>query len=129
MTELEFKILLNEKLCDLADDIMYYYNPCKIENGKCLLDEFCCSRTRFKRQDGKEDCHFLKDGCTFKNLKCKLWFCETAIKNMSQECLEIFKNLENIAKLHGLTRKPFLGESYVGRQNEIHNLQNSVKDN
>lgn len=37
MNEMEFKILLNQRLCDLADLILHYYNPCQFKDGGCLL--------------------------------------------------------------------------------------------
>lgn len=120
MTELEFKIYLNDRLCDIADTILMYYNPCQIKDGKCLLGEkFCCFRTRFKRLDGSEECQFLgENGCTINNLQCKIWLCETALRKTNPECVEALKGIEAFAKIYKLTDRPFLGESYVGRKAE-----------
>ena len=127
MTETEFIILFNEKLYDLADVLINYYNPCQIKDNACKLvqdikndDKFCCM---FYSKDGKEKCVFLKDsGCAFRNIKCKLWLCETAIRGTDIKCIEALKSLESLAKLYDLTRRPHLGEHYVGKNAELKTL-------
>jgi hypothetical protein len=121
MTELEFKIIIHNKLCDIADTILMYYNPCQIKDGKCLLDNFpCCTRTNNKRLDGDIRCQFLgENGCTIRNLRCKTWLCETAIRKTNQECIEALKIIEQMMKLYGLGSGPYLGEHYVGKNEEI----------
>ena len=134
MNETEFKILLNEKLCDLIDAILYYYNPCQIKDNSCLLvndmrndKRQCCYRSHFASRTEDKYCPFLKsDGCSFRNANCKIWLCETAIKNADPKCLESLKNLENISKIYTLGRGPYLREHCVGKNKEISSL-NDVK--
>ena len=138
MTELEFKLVLNQKLCDLMDVLIYYYNPCQIKDGSCLRmrtiqDEhkFCCG---FYAPRGEKDCDrkcmFLQEdgSCRFRNIKCKLWFCETAIRSAPPELIQAIKILEEFTKLYKLTRRPFLGEGYVGRSKEVSVLNNQQSD-
>ena len=76
MTELE------NKLKELADIFLQMYNLCKINGAECLAgkDNPCCKITRFGRP-----CPFMQNGvCKNQNLECKIWFCETAIKNMNK---------------------------------------------
>lgn len=130
MTETELKIYLNEKLCDIADAILMYYNPCQIKDGSCTLcldmatsEQHCCFRSKFKKLDGEQHCQFLgKNGCTFRNIKCKVWLCETAIRKTDPKCVSALKALEEFSKLYELTYRPYLGESYVGRKLELKNL-------
>lgn len=130
MTEIELKIYLNDKLCDIADAILMYYNPCQIKDGSCTLCEdmatderHCCYRTNHKKLDREQHCFFLgKNGCLFRNIKCKIWLCETAIRKTSPECVEALKALETFANIYGLTSRPMLGESYVGRKAECEAL-------
>lgn len=57
----------------------------------------------------------MKKECTNPNLECKIWFCATAINNMNEDVLEMFKALEVIAKKNGLVTRPFIGDTnYVG---------------
>ena len=102
MTDLEFKIQLHNKLCELADLILYQYNPCQIRNGKCLDRDFPCCSSRFNRKDtGK--CMFLKEkGCGGDNVVCKVWLCDKAEKT-NEECTKALKIIEELAKLYGFT--------------------------
>lgn len=128
MNELEFKIVLNEKICDLAEAILHYYNPCELGKDSCLLSRkmgsntvTCCYETLFdKHGDAERRCQFLKEegGCGFRNVFCKIWLCATAIQN-SPQCVEDLKDLENLAKRYDLTRRPFLGQRYVGMTKEL----------
>jgi len=104
---------LEKKLEQVADEIIKIYSPCKIQDGKCLGGNptDCC---RKYPEPGCTTCIFLKNGCTKPNLDCKIWFCETALKNMPIEFREAVYSLENIAKQFNLTTHPFLGEPYVG---------------
>lgn len=126
MNELEFKILLNEKLCDLADAILHYYNPCRIRLDACLLSDAiggaacgCCGeRGKFDKVAG--GCQFLleKGRCGFRNIGCKLFLCAAAMKE-NPDCVNDLRNLENLAKRHGLARRPYLGDRYAGRTREL----------
>ena len=105
MTELE------QKLCELANLLIEEYNPCQIKNSGCLVSEDnpCCKISRFGRP-----CPYMQGECKNKNIECKLWFCETALKNMSDECKMEFYTLEKIAKTLNLIKRPFLGDPYIG---------------
>lgn len=104
MTELEFKILLHEKLCDLADLFLYYYKPCGIKNGKCLTGSFpCCIGSRFT-QNSNEKCHFLGlYGCKFKNVECKVYLCNKAFIKANVNCIKSLEAINTIAKIYVLT--------------------------
>lgn len=103
---------IRDSLIKLSDILMDYYNPCEIYGSRCRVGDPnpCCKHTIF----GEGVCPFLKETCTNPNVDCKLWFCETAINNMEPECIESFKALEQLARVHKLIRKPFLGQPYVG---------------
>jgi len=102
-------------LSAVVDCLIRMYDPCKMQGPGCLVNKVnpCCqSHTRFCR-DGP--CmHLTSEGCGMPNLECKIWFCNTAMKSMDPKCLESMKALENIAKLHGMISRPFLGGAYVG---------------
>lgn len=112
MTELELQLFLNEKLCDMADALILFYDPCQMKGSVCKVGNPnpCCAYTRF----GKDGCPFWHGKCEFRNAKCKLWFCETALKNADPKFIESVKILEQMAKLYTFTRHPLLGESYIG---------------
>jgi len=122
--DIEFLLQLNEKLCDLVDVILLYYDPCKFGVNKCLVtddiegsDLHCCNN----RYGQGLKCPFLKSGtepCKFRNISCKLWLCATAIEN-SPECVESLKDLEKFALRYGLTKRPLLGQRYVGMSAEL----------
>lgn len=65
------------------------YNPCKIENSKCLRGTTCCVWCK----------HLGNNGCKVKALTCKGWFCGKALENKEFE-----KELE---KLHTKKIKMF----------------------
>lgn len=125
MNEVEFKLALNERLCDLAELFLYQYNPCKIENGACVSEDPnpCCSITRF----GKNGCPFWNGKCKLKLIWCKNWLCEIAIRNTVPECVDSLKDIEQIGKRFGLIGRPFLGEKYKGRELDLVKL-NEKKD-
>lgn len=126
MTDTEFKLLLNEKLCDLADAFLHYYDPCQRRDNTCLVCEnietstvHCCYRTKWDRQDGDRHCAFLKNrSCGYRNISCKIWLCATAMQ-ANPECLSDFKAIEEIARHYDLVRRPFLGQGYAGRSEEL----------
>lgn len=112
MTQQELIILLNEKVCDIADALMLYYNPCELHDFKCKAGNpnSCCKHTRF----GDGVCPFLKTTCTFRNTKCKLWFCATVLKDIDPKFINSIKILEQFSDLYSLISKPFIGQPYVG---------------
>lgn len=113
MTEVELQILLNEKLCDIADALMYYYDCCQIRGSKCrVADEnpCCTGRTIFG-----EGCPFRHaDKCGMRSCQCKLWICDTAVKATDPKCVAALQLLERFGNLFGLVRRPFIGSGYVG---------------
>jgi hypothetical protein len=130
MNETEFKLLLNEKLCDVADAILHYYNPCNLKENACLLTDdmendsvACCHFSKYDNINGERKCQFWNGKCGFRNINCKIFLCATAIQT-NPECVEDLKNLEIIAARYGLTRKPFLGQRYVGMAAELEKLKN-----
>jgi hypothetical protein len=136
MNELEFKILLNEKLCDLAEAILHYYNPCKFNGNSCLLSDkigketnSCCFRSKFDRSNEDKVCLFLKGrSCGFRNIGCKLFLCYFAAQE-NLECVEDLKSLELIAKHYGLMRRPFLGDRYAGMTEELIRIEDKELNN
>lgn len=129
MTETEFRILVNEKICDLADVLMLHYNPCQWQEGKCLRDRLtgaepvCCRSHHYQPFNAEGNCPMLgPDGCTVKRASCKLWFCETAIRTMDPAALTAFKILESIVKLYDLGGRPWLGDRYAGKSEELRHL-------
>jgi hypothetical protein len=114
MTELE------QKLIEMADILMKKYNPCHLEKDSCIggNPNPCC----FNSQFGKGVCPYLKGGCTNINCGCKLWICETAIKNTDPKCVEALRLLEKVAEIFGLDHDPFIGDPYVGADKVIKEL-------
>jgi len=113
MTEKELLILLNEKVCDIADALILYYNPCKMDGPACKVGNPnpCCTHTRFS----KNMCPFWQSNkCNFRNVSCKIWFCETALKDVDPKFVEMIKLLEKVTSLYGLMEAPLIGEGYIG---------------
>lgn len=108
MTDTEFKIQLHNKLCDLADLFLYYYNPCGWEGNKCKGVERCCSRgTPYEKHNGGEGCVFLSDeGCPIKNILCKLGLCFEVYDHIDSKFKRSFKALEIIARIYALSSFP-----------------------
>jgi len=110
MKDFEFKILMNQRLCELADAIIYQYNPCKLDREKhsCIFiknlnDKPCCSF--FHLAKGDKCVALREDGeCGFNNVFCKIGICEEAQKNAPEECLKTMKLIQDIAILHGIIR-------------------------
>ena len=111
MNDTEFKIALNERLCDLAELVLYQYDPCKKEGSRCLVADPnpCCKYTRFG-----DKCPHWTGKCNYRNIWCKYWLCNTAVKNTQPECVEVLKHIQEIGKLYGLIGSPFFGEDYIG---------------
>lgn len=121
LTETELILLLNEKISDIADGLMLHYNPCEMEGSSCKVGDPnpCCKHTRF----GTNGCPFWHDACTFRNVECKIWFCGTAVTDMDEKCLMAFKLLEQLALLFDLTKRPLIGEPYVGADRPVDKTQ------
>lgn len=105
----EFRLALHQKLCETADLLLLYHNPCWMRGGACLRGNPnpCCVRTRFKRWNPEDrECYWLGEhGCTFPNIECKAWLCEAALQEAPQELLAGLKALEDIAKRYELTNE------------------------
>lgn len=112
MTEAELTIFLNEKLCDIADVLLDYYDCCGIEGASCKAGEVnpCCTgKTKFGHP-----CPFWNGKCGFRNADCKLWLCETAVKSTDPKCVEALTLLEKFGLLFNLVRGPIIGQRYSG---------------
>lgn len=117
-----FRLLLNEKLCDLADAVMRYYDPCKKGPDSCLVadnisaggTEHCCFHS-----DKKTACWLWRDGCQVRVISCKVWLCAPAAEKAHPDCLETMKDIERIALRYGLVRQPLIGGRYAGRAEQI----------
>jgi len=112
MTELELQLFLNEKLCDMADALILFYDPCQMKGSVCKVGNPnpCCAYTRF----GKDGCPFWNGKCGFRNAHCKLWFCYTAMKGTNPKVVEAFTLLEKVGQLFELVDKPIIGQGYIG---------------
>lgn len=123
MTEHEFLCLLDQRLSDLADVLILYYDPCGVgspTNDTCRRGHWCCYGRHFLPFNESGVCPLLgESGCTVKRASCKLWFCETALRAMDPKCLDAFRVLEGLVKLYELGGRPWLGQRYVGRTDEI----------
>jgi len=120
MTDVEFKLALNERLCDLAELMLHQYNPCNQQDGGCVAGKPnpCCTNTRF----GKTGCPFFDGKCKVRLIWCKYWLCEIAIRNTKPECVEVLKHIQEIGKMYELIGRPFLGCNYVGRAGDVAKL-------
>jgi len=116
MNDIEFKLALNERLCDLADLMLHQYNPCQQQNGACVAGDPnpCCTYTRFNETGHADGCPHWNGKCTYRNIWCKHWLCDTAVKNTKPECFEVLKRVQEIGKAFGLIGEPFFGNSYIG---------------
>lgn len=106
MKEQEYIIQLHNKLIDLADLVIYHYDPCKIKDGKCVVGGNpipCCVGSKFKRKDYPENnkCQFLgPNGCTAKNIDCRSWLCDEVKKQTDPKCVAILEAIEKIARVY-----------------------------
>jgi hypothetical protein len=82
------KIKLHDRLYDYADKLIKEYDPCKIENGKCVrLVGMCCGGCKY----------LTEDGCSTKCLWCKLWLCDYLLKK--PEYWPLISKLRKIEKV------------------------------
>lgn len=127
MTESEFKVLLDQRLSDLADVLLLYYRPCELTEGRCRLGRLlggpavpCCHSHAAFQSHPEEPCPLLGEhGCTVKLAKCKLWFCQTVLEQADPRCVEAMRILESLLRLFELGSRPYLGQGYVGRRAEL----------
>ena len=112
MTETELHLYLNQKLVEIADAMLTYYDACGIQGNACKGGDPnpCCVNTIF----GKGVCPFWHGGCQFRNASCKLWLCKTAIATTDPKCVEGLKLLSQFGELYGIVRRPLIGHPYVG---------------
>lgn len=115
MTETELKDFLDKKLCEIAEALKGYYNPCQLKESTCIAGNPnpCCTTATVS---GHGVCPNLGlDGCKDIHANCKLWLCMTAVKNTDPECVKAIQFLEKFAAVYGLARHPFTGSPhYVG---------------
>lgn len=115
MTDLEFALFLNQKLCEIARVLLARYDPCGLNGSACKVGDpipCCLGSTSF----GHGDCPFLAPGgpCQFENAACRLWLCRTALDSTDPKCVEALKHLEQVGYLFGLCRRPLIGQPYTG---------------
>ena len=112
---------MNDKdiILEFANLLNKHYNPCHIKDGSCLVSNpnMCCFHTRFKEDDTCP--HLINNFCTNLNASCRIWLCETALKNLSKEGVAAFYALQAIAIDYNLMHKPYLGEHYFGADKPI----------
>ena len=111
MNDLELKMAINERLCDLADLMLHQYNPCKREGSACRVADPvpCCELTRFGTK-----CPHWTGKCIFRNIWCKFWLCDTARNATDPKCAEVLFHIQEIAKLYDLIGRPYFGQNYRG---------------
>lgn len=113
-----FKDSLYSLLFNMTDLVLKYYDPCQNANNGCLVNREknpCCISGTVFSNPRSGPCPYLNDGeCGHPNVSCKIWLCETAMKNVDPACVELLKNIERIAIQFGWMDKPYLGEPYKG---------------
>lgn len=85
-------------LCAKATKLFKEYNPCKINKAGRCTDCRKGNSLRFTSGDMKNccgQCRYNKNGCTIKNLSCKVFLCS----NMADEYPELNKELRKIRKV------------------------------
>ena len=102
----EFKILLQNKLCDVVDILLAYYNPCGIKVGGICNSVtgkvFCCHNTNYESVTG--GCVFLSDkGCKVKSLGCKVWLCNEIFDSIPRELKLTLKAIEIVDRVFQLS--------------------------
>ena len=113
MTDRELRSFIDQKLCEIADALMHYYNPCEIQGSGCLAGKPnpCCLDT----SQASGMCQFwMNDRCQFSNCDCKLWLCNTAAQYADPDCVSALKALESFARIFDLVKKPLIGDPYTG---------------
>jgi len=108
MIETDFKRHLHNKLCDIADLIMYQHNPCGLDGtGGCVKGQVknCCHHTLYDvTKEGTTKCYFNSDkGCTIENLECKVQFCWEAFDKLDSKLKRLLKAIEMINRIYMLT--------------------------
>ena len=112
MTESDLRALLDKHLYAIGELLMEYYDCCHIEGDQCRAGKnMCCVNSVF----GEGLCpHWRDNACQNPNADCKLWICQTAIKNTDERCIKSLILLEQFAGLYGLLRAPIIGLPYSG---------------
>lgn len=108
MRETEFKIHLHNKLCEIANLIMYHYNPCGLDgNGNCVkgLIKDCCHHTVYDtKKDNQVQCLFhTETGCNTNNLGCKIWYCWESFDKLDKKVKRLLMAIEMINRIYMLT--------------------------
>ena len=112
MTEQELKDILEEKLCDMADALMVYYDPCHIVGNTCKVGDSnpCCTTITCYGSP----CRYWQGECTYRNSTCKLWVCRTSVDSTDPKCIQGMTLLAQFGLLFGITKRPIIGTGYVG---------------
>lgn len=108
MDQMDFRIILHNKLCEVADLFMRQYNPCQWWENKCIKGTpDCCRNINYEQLKDANNCLFLgRNGCSIETLGCKLWFCNEVFDAMPRELKLALKSLEIIARVHRLSSFP-----------------------
>jgi hypothetical protein len=110
MTDTEFRIQLNKKICEIADLFLYHYNPCKREPGKDIcfkgkVSDCCegkgCANPRVTDGLGCQFCG--QAGCTIDNAGCRIYLCDIASQKTDHKCRWSMKALEIITRIYALS--------------------------
>jgi hypothetical protein len=108
MNETEFKIHLNNMLCQVANLLLHYYDPCQWKDGQCVNGKpWCCHNTNDERRDGQGGCAMLSEsGCTVQSIGCKVWLCNEVLDVADSKLKRALKALEIISRIFGLSSFP-----------------------
>jgi hypothetical protein len=85
-----------DELYNKADKLFKKYNPCKIQNRKCIVGKHCCCGNEYKTiEEGR--CKYLtENGCSVKSLACKLWLCYNIFWKEDNKITELNNKLEKL---------------------------------
>lgn len=92
--DIDSKMKLYTRLCDICDFLLKKYNPCKFSCGTCigLNKTTCCT-----------GCQYLcKTGCTITALQCKLYLCYDVREE--GHLYDQLSKLQSIACMNGLVQ-------------------------
>lgn len=115
-----FRLLLNDKLCDIADAVLRYYDPCQKKENSCLItDDISDGSVHCCFHGPGSGCWLWRDGCQGRLISCKVWLCHPCFLKAPKDCVDTLQDIERIAIRYGLVRRPTLGDRYVGRDAQI----------
>lgn len=114
MNEHELVAFLDQKLVEIVDVLLVYYDCCGMRDATCKAypkRNRCCENGHF----GKGLCPFwMNNKCQYSNADCKLWLCRTALSSTDPKCVKALSILSEFALLFDLATHPIVGEPYSG---------------